>query len=147
MGRYIVNAETGIATPHHVGSIYENMYFKVADASRRNETGDSDVLFYDSPDQYVRHRFKRIRYYKPDESQFGRARKEEMLDDTATGNGVVHWTLMTAGGEDGSEFRLTKKRDVYMVPKLNQKFASDWYAKKAEFMSRHGSVSEPEDDE
>ena len=146
MGRRIVNAETGVPTSHHVGSIHENIYFKVADASRRNETGDSDVFFYDSPDQYVRHRFKRIRYYKQGESNFGKMRKEQMLDESSDGNGVVQWSLMTAGGEDGSEYRNTKKRDVYMVPRLNQKFANEWYSKRSEFLSRFGNSNDTETD-
>ena len=47
-GSYIRNAQTGISTKDIVGSKSEDFYFKIT-------IGNSNHLFYDSPEQYERH--------------------------------------------------------------------------------------------
>jgi len=54
---YIVNAETGIISNDRMGSQDEKNYFKVAfnDNDPKNSY-DPSFLFYDTPEQYVKHR-------------------------------------------------------------------------------------------
>jgi hypothetical protein len=56
-GTKIRNAVTGAKTPYLVGSLNEDLFFKVMDASGNNGRKDSLVLFYDSPEQYENHQF------------------------------------------------------------------------------------------
>jgi hypothetical protein len=60
-GRYIVNAVTGIAYPWRVGSMYEDLLWKVCDAKGKRGKLESDMYFYDSPKQAIHHR-----RYRPD---------------------------------------------------------------------------------
>ena len=64
MGHVIVNAVTGVPYPSHwrVGSNYENLLWKVCDASAYNERLESDFYFYDSPEQARKHRRTRQPY-------------------------------------------------------------------------------------
>ena len=55
-GKFIVNAVTGVAYPWRVGSIYEDLLWKVCDASGRRGKYESDMYFYDSPKQAISHR-------------------------------------------------------------------------------------------
>ena len=55
-GRFIVNAITGVAYPWRVGSVYEDLLWKVCDASGRRGKLDPDFYFYDSPKQAIDHR-------------------------------------------------------------------------------------------
>jgi hypothetical protein len=60
-GRFIVNAVTGIAYPWRVGSIYEDLLWKVCDSTGRRGKLEPDMYFYDSPKQAIDHR-----RYRPD---------------------------------------------------------------------------------
>lgn len=131
-GQFIVNAETGAVTSHRVGSLNENLYFKVADAAHRNSTGDADIYFYDSPEHYVRHRFGRMRYKIRTESmarmKYDRQRKDEMLlnsDDQ-----LVHWNLVDNNGAATEDIN-----KAYMVPFVNPSFMTRWTARKAEYLN------------
>jgi hypothetical protein len=55
-GRFIVNAITGVAYPWRVGSVYEDLLWKVCDATGRRGKLDPDFYFYDSPKQAIEHR-------------------------------------------------------------------------------------------
>jgi len=55
-GRFIVNAVTGVAYPWKVGSPYEDLLWKVCDATGRRGKLDPDFYFYDSPKQAIDHR-------------------------------------------------------------------------------------------
>jgi len=52
-GSYIRNAQTGISTKDTVGSKSEDFYFKIT-------LGNSNHLFYDSPEQYERHQHEKL---------------------------------------------------------------------------------------
>jgi len=60
-GRFIVNAVTGIAYPWRVGSMYEDLLWKVCDSTGRRGKLEPDMYFYDSPKQVIDHR-----RYRPD---------------------------------------------------------------------------------
>ena len=60
-GRFIVNAVTGIAYPWRVGSMYEDLLWKVCDSTGRRGKLEPDMYFYDSPKQAIDHR-----RYRPD---------------------------------------------------------------------------------
>jgi len=53
IGNYIRNAQTGISTKDIVGSKSEDFYFKIT-------IGNSNPLFYDSPEQYERHQHGKL---------------------------------------------------------------------------------------
>jgi hypothetical protein len=55
-GKFIVNAITGVAYPWRVGSIYEDLLWKVCDASAKRGKYEPDFYFYDSPKQAISHR-------------------------------------------------------------------------------------------
>lgn len=131
-GHRIFNAETGSPTDHYVGSKDEMLYWKVADASRRNETGDSDVFFYDSPDQYVRHRYKPMKYFRPNENVKRWERRREMVRDN---DSMVLWSLVTRTGEDAQEFIDSKKTGILMVPRINPTCVSRWQNNKSEYLA------------
>jgi hypothetical protein len=56
-GSRIRNAVTGQYYPYLVGSVNEDLLFKVVDASGRNCRQEPLILFYDSPEQYENHKF------------------------------------------------------------------------------------------
>ena len=60
-GRFIVNAVTGMAYPWRVGSMYEDLLWKVCDSTGRRGKVEPDMYFYDSPKQAIDHR-----RYRPD---------------------------------------------------------------------------------
>jgi hypothetical protein len=134
-GQYIVNAETGIATTHRVGSMNENLYFKVANATQRNSTGDADIYFYDSPEHYVRHRFGRMRYRIRSDSKIrimhDKQRKDEMLMNSE--NELVHWSLVDSNGAATED---TNK--AFMVPFVNPTYMTRWTARKSEQLAIAG---------
>ena len=66
-GRFIVNAVTGVAYPWRVGSVYEDLLWKVCDAKGRRGKYDPDFYFYDSPKQAIEHRRYKADVY-PEES-------------------------------------------------------------------------------
>lgn len=131
-GQFIINAETGVPTIHRVGSLNENLYFKVADAAHRNSTGDADIYFYDSPEHYVRHRFGRMRYKIRTDSKarmmYDRQRKDEMLLNSD--NQLVHWSLVDNNGAATEDVN-----KAYMVPYVNPAYMSRWTARRSEHMS------------
>jgi hypothetical protein len=60
-GTTICNAATGIKYYGHlVGSLSEDLYFKVCIATGEGGGEDPLVLFYDSPEEYERHAFVSI---------------------------------------------------------------------------------------
>ena len=61
--KFVVNAVTGVAYPWRVGSIYEDLLWKVCDASGRRGKYESDMYFYDSPKQAISHRRYRADVY------------------------------------------------------------------------------------
>ena len=56
-GSRIRNAVTGQRYPYLVGSINEDLFFKVSEATGRNGRKHTLTLFYDSPEQYENHHF------------------------------------------------------------------------------------------
>jgi hypothetical protein len=56
-GNRIVNAVTGEYTTHIVGSVDEDLYFKVSLCTRESGIKEPIHLFYDSPEQYENHHF------------------------------------------------------------------------------------------
>lgn len=130
-GQRIVNAETGIPSDYRVGSLDENLFFKVADATHRNNTGDADIYFYDSPDHYLRHRFSRVRYNVRSKSgskkrdQLDKERKDDMLENRE--NEMIHWSLVDSKGSPTDD--VTR---AYMQPRINSHFAARWAARRAE---------------
>jgi hypothetical protein len=55
-GNYIRNAETGDYFKHIVGSLDEDLYFKVIIATGECKSkNNSNILFYTSPEHYMRH--------------------------------------------------------------------------------------------
>jgi len=129
-GHRIVNAETGVPTVYRVGSLDEELFFKVADATNRNSTGDSSNYFYDSPEHYVRHRFSRMRYSVKSKSgsakrdQLEKERRDEMLENRD--DSVVHWTLVDSRGNPTED-----KSRAYMQPQVNPAFSARWHSKRA----------------
>lgn len=65
-GRFIVNAVTGIAYPWKVGSVYEDLLWKVCDSTARRGKLEPDMYFYDSPKQAIGHRRYRQDVYSAD---------------------------------------------------------------------------------
>ena len=55
VGTFIRNAQTGVYTKDLVGSKQEDFYFKV-----RLGNGQSQTLFYDSPEQYEKHHREKL---------------------------------------------------------------------------------------
>jgi len=56
VGTYIRNAETGNYYKYKVGSKEEDLFFKLALSSGElNASNGSNILFYDSPEQYEKH--------------------------------------------------------------------------------------------
>lgn len=150
-GGIIANAVTGAYTGFRVGSLAENMFFKVADATNRNPFGDSDVYFYDSPEQYVSHCFRRVPYWKRNEAKVNRDRKDQLLVDNA--DSVVQWVLVTPGGatiESIAELEELSKSDkmrAMMVPRVNPRASVNWQAKRAAFVTRFSGAATADMDE
>jgi hypothetical protein len=59
-GTLIRNAVTGIRYDIKVGSEYENILFKVTDSTGYNKRKEPLILYYDSPEQYEKHRFTNV---------------------------------------------------------------------------------------
>lgn len=59
-GTKIRNAVTGERYPYLVGSLNEDLFFKVSDASAHNKRKSTLILFYDSPEQYENHHFTTV---------------------------------------------------------------------------------------
>lgn len=57
VGSRIRNAVTGSRTGYLVGSVDEDLFFKVSDTYGRNGRREPLMLFYDSPEQYENHTF------------------------------------------------------------------------------------------
>ena len=55
-GHYIVNAVTGVEYPWRVGSLCEDLLWKVCDARASRGKYEPDFYFYDSPQQAAEHR-------------------------------------------------------------------------------------------
>ena len=77
-GRFIVNAVTGVAYPWRVGSIYEDLLWKVCDASGRRGKYESDMYFYDSPKQAISHRRYRADVYSAETLDWWKGRVAKM---------------------------------------------------------------------
>ena len=77
-GRFIVNAVTGIAYPWKVGSMYEDLLWKVCDSTGRRGKLDPDMYFYDSPKQAIDHRRYRQDVFSADTLNWWKARVANM---------------------------------------------------------------------
>jgi hypothetical protein len=77
-GRFIVNAVTGIAYPWKVGSLYEDLLWKVCDSTARHGKLEPDMYFYDSPKQAIGHRRYRQDVYSADTLNWWKARVANM---------------------------------------------------------------------
>jgi hypothetical protein len=77
-GRFIVNAVTGIAYPWKVGSLYEDLLWKVCDSTGRRGKVEPDMYFYDSPKQAIGHRRYRQDVYSADTLNWWKARVANM---------------------------------------------------------------------
>lgn len=83
-GRFIVNAITGVAYPWRVGSVYEDLLWKVCDATGRRGKLDPDFYFYDSPKQAIEHRRYRQDAFSEESLRWWKervARKTKMLKE------------------------------------------------------------------
>ena len=77
-GRFIVNAVTGIAYPWKVGSLYEDLLWKVCDSTGRRGKVEPDMYFYDSPKQAIGHRRYKQDVYSADTLNWWKARVANM---------------------------------------------------------------------
>ena len=77
-GRFIVNAVTGIAYPWKVGSMYEDLLWKVCDSTGKRGKLDPDMYFYDSPKQAIDHRRYRQDVFSADTLNWWKARVAKM---------------------------------------------------------------------
>ena len=77
-GRFIVNAVTGVAYPWKVGSVYEDLLWKVCDSTGRHGKLEPDMYFYDSPKQAVDHRRYRQDVYSADTLNWWKGRVAKM---------------------------------------------------------------------
>ena len=77
-GRFIVNAVTGIAYPWKVGSVYEDLLWKVCDSTARRGKLEPDMYFYDSPKQAIDHRRYRHDVYSVDTVNWWKGRVANM---------------------------------------------------------------------
>ena len=77
-GRFIVNAVTGIAYPWRVGTLYEDLLWKVCDSKARRGKLEPDMYFYDSPKQAIDHRRYRQDVYSADTLNWWKARVAKM---------------------------------------------------------------------
>jgi hypothetical protein len=77
-GRFIVNAVTGIAYPWKVGSMYEDLLWKVCDSTGKRGKLDPDMYFYDSPKQAIDHRRYRQDVFSADTLNWWKARVANM---------------------------------------------------------------------
>ena len=77
-GRYIVNAVTGIAYPWRVGSMYEDLLWKVCDSTGRRGKVEPDMYFYDSPKQAIDHRRYRPDVFSADTLNWWKSRVAKM---------------------------------------------------------------------
>ena len=77
-GRFIVNAVTGIAYPWRVGSMYEDLLWKVCDSTGRRGKVEPDMYFYDSPKQAADHRRYRQDVYSADTLNWWKGRVAKM---------------------------------------------------------------------
>ena len=77
-GRFIVNAVTGIAYPWRVGSMYEDLLWKVCDSTGRRGKLEPDMYFYDSPKQAIGHRRYRQDVYSADTLNWWKGRVANM---------------------------------------------------------------------
>lgn len=60
LGSKIRNAVSGTYYNYNVGSVYEDLLFKVIDSTGRNKRRDPLMLYYDNPEQYERHKHVRV---------------------------------------------------------------------------------------
>ena len=77
-GRFIVNAVTGIAYPWKVGSMYEDLLWKVCDSTGKRGKLDPDMYFYDSPKQAIHHRRYRQDVFSADTLNWWKGRVAKM---------------------------------------------------------------------
>jgi hypothetical protein len=56
-GSHIRNAVTSKRYPYLVGSVNEDLFFKVVEATGRNGRNEPLRLYYDTPEQYENHHF------------------------------------------------------------------------------------------
>ena len=77
-GRFIVNAVTGIAYPWRVGSMYEDLLWKVCDSTGRRGKVEPDMYFYDSPKQAIDHRRYRPDVFSADTLNWWKSRVAKM---------------------------------------------------------------------
>jgi hypothetical protein len=77
-GRFIVNAVTGIAYPWRVGSMYEDLLWKVCDSTGRHGKVEPDMYFYDSPKQAIDHRRYRSDVFSADTLNWWKGRVAKM---------------------------------------------------------------------
>ena len=84
-GHFIVNAVTGVAYPWKVGSVYEDLLWKVCDSSARRGKLDPDFYFYDSPKQAIGHRRYRQDVYSADTVNWWKGRVAHMTKQLQEG--------------------------------------------------------------
>lgn len=73
-GKFIVNAVTGIAYPWRIGSMYEDLLWKVCDARAGRGKYEPDFYFYDSPKQAIDHRRYKPDVYPPETLEWWKAK-------------------------------------------------------------------------
>lgn len=140
-GNRIVNAETGVSTNYRVGSLDECLFFKVADATHRNSNGDSDNYFYDSPENYLRHRFSRVRYNTKSKrgsktrEKHEKAMKDEMLSNPE--NEMIHWDLVDSRGAPTDNVSR-----AYMQPRINPAYSARWTARRAQHIGQVNAAAD-----
>lgn len=59
-GSFIRNAVTGKKSNIRAGSVNEDIFYKVNDVTARNGRKEPLFLYYDSPEQFEKHRFTKV---------------------------------------------------------------------------------------
>lgn len=125
MGQNIVNGVTGKPYRHLVGSKGEYLYFKVVDSTNRNNENTSNVVFYDSPADYVKHRFNKVPLFKniPEEVQINNLNQQ---------NTMVNWTAVSTG----------KGNKMIAVPEVNPEYMNYWISRVTLFINNNQDLVE-----
>lgn len=111
-GSKIYNAVTGNEYPFLSGSKSELMLWKVIAADK------SQVLYYDSPDEWLKHRKKTMRYDN---------------DDLKSTRNIVLWYQPSE--EDVISMKANGKKNIpKYLPKVNPVYKSEWEYRKSSVM-------------
>lgn len=87
-GTFILDAETGDQMPHRVGSMDEDLYFKVAISTGEcTSVNKSNIAFFHSPSHYARYTYSDVH---PDVEEGWRLKREARLQEIARQRAVAN---------------------------------------------------------